>query len=94
MEIKKNEHCFWIGEDFAQQKASIRFVPQEEGVLLVTSTRVDTSLRSQGIAKILLDHLADYARKENLKLRAHCSYVVKKFQEDSSYDDVNIEKSP
>lgn len=91
MEIKKADRCFWIGEDEDKPLALIAYKDLGEGSLAVTSTQVDPSLRGQGVAKILLDHLADFARAENLKLKAVCSYVVKKFEEDRSYDDVNLE---
>lgn len=92
MEIKRKDQCFWIGEDENKPQALIKYEDMGNGVLLVTSTQVDPSLRGKGVAKILLDHLADFAREENLKLQAQCSYVVKKFAEDPSYGDVDAEK--
>lgn len=90
--IKLGKNSFFIGEDEKAPRGIIEFRPDEEGVWLVTSTRVDPSLRNQGIAKKLLDELANHARKEGYKLRPQCSYVVKKFQEDRSYDDVKAQK--
>lgn len=91
MEIKRADRGFWIGEDENSPLALIEYRDLGDGNLAVISTKVDSSLRGQGVAKILLDHLVTYARAENIKLKAVCSYVVKKFDEDRSYDDVNLE---
>lgn len=68
--------------------AKIIYKPAEPGVIIATSTVVDPSLRGQGIAKELLDRLADFARKEGLKIRPQCSYVVKAFERYNEYEDV------
>ncbi len=92
MEIKSAKNCFFVGEDEKSPQGLIKYIEEEEGVLLVTSTQVNPSMRGQGLAGILLDHLADYARSEDLKLRAQCSYVVKKFDQDPSYNDINADR--
>ncbi|WP_397536388.1 GNAT family N-acetyltransferase [Rummeliibacillus pycnus] len=57
-------------------------------VMVVDHTYVDGSLRGQGIAKQLLDRAADYARENEYKIDAVCSYVVKAFETSHEYDDV------
>lgn len=89
-EIKLGNNSFFIGEDEKSPSGMIEYRPDTDGVWLVTSTRVEPSLRNQGMAKKLLDELANHARKKGYKLRAQCSYVVKKFEEDRSYDDVKV----
>lgn len=90
--IKSGKNSFYIGEDENTPLGIIEYRPDKEGVWVVTSTRVNPCLRGQGMAGRLVSELADHARKEDFKLRAQCSYVVKKFEEDRSYDDVNVEK--
>jgi len=68
--------------------AYIKYEPAENGVIKATSTVVLESLRGQGIAKLLLDELADVARQEGLKIIPVCSYVVTAFKRYKEYEDV------
>ena len=61
-------------------------------VVVADHTFVDSSLRGQGVAGKLLDVLVKDMADQNKKIKASCSYVVKKFQEDSSYDFINADK--
>lgn len=58
-------------------------------VLDLYHTEVDKAYGGMGIAADLVNELVDYARKENLKIFPTCSYVVKKFDKDESYKDVD-----
>lgn len=91
-EIKRSEGRLWIGDDERNPLAVIEYKPLEENVYVVTSTRVRPELRGQSIAGVLLDELSDLAREKGFKLKAQCSYVVKKFDVERKYDDVNVEK--
>ena len=91
-EIKKGKNCFWIGQQVESPVGIIEYTAHIVGGSVVTSTRVNPSHRGKGIAERLLDGLADYARKEDFKLQARCSYVVRKFEENKKYDDVNAQK--
>ena len=57
--------------------------------LIFDHTVVSDKLKGQGIAQKLLDEAVEYARKNNFKVHAVCSYVVKKF-ETGKYDDIKI----
>ena len=87
MTFEKSGLMFYHGPE-DNPLAKIIYKPAEDGVIIATSTVVDPSLRGQGIAKKLLDHLADFARQEDLKIRPECSYVVKAFERYSEYKDV------
>ena len=56
---------------------------------ILEHTIVSDKLKGQGIAQKLLDEAVEYARKNNFKVHAVCSYVVKKF-ETGNYDDIKI----
>ena len=58
-------------------------------VLDFEHTIVSDKLKGQGVAQKLLDEAVEYARKNNLKVHAVCSYVIKKF-ETGKYDDIKI----
>jgi predicted GNAT family acetyltransferase len=57
-------------------------------IMVVEHTFVDSSLRGQGIAKQLLNKAAEYARENEYKIEAVCSYVVKVFETSHDYDDI------
>lgn len=61
---------------------------EKDGVMQMDHTYVSDQLRGQGVAKKLLDAAADYARTNNLKMHAICSYVVSSFEKSDAYDDV------
>ena len=51
-------------------------------VMAITHTVVAPAHQGKGIAKMLLDEVARYARLHQKKLRAVCPYVVKMFARD------------
>lgn len=59
-----------------------------DGVMHMNHTYVSNVLRGQGIAKRLLDTAADYARTNDYKMNAICSYVVSSFERSDEYNDV------
>jgi len=87
LKIKQDENRFYIpGKEGAL--AHITFRPEDDKTIIAESTFVAPSMRGQGIAKKLLDHLAEHARKNGLKIRPLCSYVVTAFEEHEEYKDV------
>jgi predicted GNAT family acetyltransferase len=69
-------------------EAYIQYELVENGVIKATSTVVLESLRGHGVAKLLLDELADVARQDGLKIIPVCSYVVTAFKRYKEYEDV------
>ena len=61
---------------------------EREGVMHMDHTFVSGELRGQGVAKKLLDAAATYARENNFKMNAICSYVVDAFAKNEEYNDV------
>lgn len=59
-------------------------------VMDMNHTYVSEVLRGQGVAKKLLDQAASYARENNYKMNAICSYVVGAFSKSTDYDDVKL----
>lgn len=57
-------------------------------LMVMDHTYVSEELRGQGVAKKLLDRAAEYARDNDYKMEAVCSYVVTAFERYKEYDDV------
>ena len=84
---KLDDHGAFEYEQDGQRVAEITWVEQD-GVMNMDHTYVSDVLRGQGVAKKLLDAAADYARENNFKMNAICSYVVSAFEKSDTYNDV------
>ena len=87
--IKETTNHFYIGDTFDTKKASIEYTLSDD-VMTIESTKVDPSLRGQGIAATLVEHAVSYARKNSLNIKATCSYARKKLSTNPDYADVFI----
>ena len=84
---KGNNHGALEYELNGERVAEITWVVRDN-VMNMNHTYVSDVLRGKGVAKKLLDAAADYARENNLKMNAICSYVVSAFEKSDAYDDV------
>lgn len=91
MEIKHESHRFLIRNEKGDVIAYLSYSYENDQVLIANSTFVDPVLRGQGIARKLLDKFAAFARENGYKVRPLCSYVVDKFNQEDTYDDLKIE---
>ncbi len=57
--------------------------------LVVDHTYTDDALRGQGIARKLVERVADYARENDYKLLATCPYA-KKVLSEAAFEDVYV----
>ena len=93
MEFTKTENGFVKYEERGKVIAEITYSSTSNPDIVVADhTFVDSSLRGQGVAGKLLNTLVEDMKQQNKKINASCSYVVKKFSEDSSYDFINSDK--
>lgn len=87
MEIKHENNQFYFGD--ASNPDGYLSYTVDGNVYTIDSVVVDESLRGQGLGDVLLDHAADYARDNNLKLIGKCPFVQKRFnQNPDKYEDV------
>lgn len=89
MDFIQDENRFYMGENKVQPLAEITFEERGNGRLVVNHTFTDASLRGQGIARKLVERVADYARENELKLLATCPYAKKVLSEDA-FNDVYV----
>ncbi|MEG0260976.1 MAG: GNAT family N-acetyltransferase [Lysinibacillus sp.] len=87
-EVSANHFAF-VYESEGEKLAEISWV-QKGTVMEMDHTVVSDKLRGQGVAKKLLDHAAEYARDNNYKMKAVCTYVVAAFEKSDAYDDVKV----
>ena len=93
MEFTKTNNGFVKYDENGRVIAEITYATTNNpNVVVADHTFVDSSLRGQGVAGKLLDVLVKDMADQNKKIKASCSYVVKKFQEDSSFDFINADK--
>jgi hypothetical protein len=91
MNIKHENNRFVIKKENDEVIAQLSYSFENDTVLIANSTFVDPVLRGQGVARKLLDAFAEFARNNNYKVRPLCSYVVDKFNNESTYDDLKLD---
>lgn len=88
--IYKGEHKFYMGENQRNPIAEIIFYPKGEKEITIDYVYVSQALRRQGIGKILVDKVVEYARIEEKKIIPVCSYAKKVLRENKKYTDVLV----
>jgi len=68
--------------------AEITFPAVTDGKVNINHTYVDPAFRGRGVAGELVQAAADDARRNNLKVKATCSYAQKWFQTHPQYLDL------
>ncbi|MBK0349001.1 N-acetyltransferase [Aerococcaceae bacterium zg-ZJ1578] len=93
MKFEREGNGFVHRDENGKIIAEITFMPVDEKTVIADHTFVDAVLRGQGVAEKLLDHLVQEMKVEGKQIKAQCSYVVKKFNEDpEKYDAINADK--
>lgn len=57
------------------QHAVIEYRSNKEGKFFITHTEVPEALQGRGVAAILVEHVFDYIRENNMRMIPVCSYV-------------------
>lgn len=94
MNIQNQEHgakgAFFIEED-GEWVAEMTYLKSGEGVITVDHTEVDASLEGKGVGKKLVKAAVEFARKNNLKIVAQCTFAKKIIDETPEFQDVLAE---
>lgn len=88
MEIKKGNKMFYIGENEENNKAKIDFVIDEKDNIVIEHTIISDEFKGQGIGKLLVDKVVEFARAENKKVIPVCTYAKAQFEKNKDYEDV------
>lgn len=92
MEIKKEPGILYIKDDQGRRLGEISYVDQGDR-WLANYTFVKPAFRHRGVAGKLLAALAEEARTQGVTINPLCSYVVKQFNQDPTYADVDWRKN-
>lgn len=87
--VKKDQAFIAYNDNDVQIGEAITAPTENEGVVAATSAYVDPEYRSEGIAGQLVDALAEDARQQNYLVYPVCPYVVKKFDRETKYRDID-----
>lgn len=74
MDIRKIENSFALCDDAGAVLGTVEFVEKGDHIV-ITHTHVNQELREQGLAAQLILETIDYAKNNNLKIGATCSYA-------------------
>lgn len=87
-EIKHSEQMFYIGDNAKEPLAEITYVEVGTSQLIIDHTGVRDELRGKGIAQKLVNHVVDFARKENKKVIPLCPFAKNHIEKDPNMQDV------
>ena len=68
----------------------INYAYVKDLIIDINHTEVDNAYRGQNLGQKLIEAVADYARKNKLKVTASCPYVGKVFEKTNHYDDIKV----
>lgn len=88
LEIKKGLKSFYVGESEDYPLAEMSFVRSNDNILIIDHTYVSDELNGQGVGKLLLKKLVDYARKEGVKIITLCPYAKAQMEKNKEYHDM------
>ncbi len=81
---------FYIEKD-GKIIAEMHYSFEEPGTMTVKHTDVKPELKGKGIGTKLLDALAEYARKKDLKIMPLCPFVEVQFNRYEKYNDIKTQ---
>lgn len=88
LEVKHGNKSFYIGDSEDQWSATMTYVYAGENRIVIEHTYVSEALNGQGVGKLLLKALTDWARAENLMITPECSYAKAQMEKQNEYRDL------
>lgn len=88
MQLHINTDRIWMENEQRQELAYVTFPSLGDGLVEITHTVVDPSLRGHGVAGTLLLALADELRRSGRRAVPTCSYAAKWFAAHPTQRDV------
>lgn len=88
VEVKKGTKSFYVGDSEEKPLAEMTFVPSGDNIVIIDHTYVSDELNGQGVGKLLLKELVDWARKEDKKIMPLCPYAKAQMEKNEEYHDI------
>lgn len=88
LEIKRGVKSFYIGDSEESPLAEMVFSLTEGNIITIEHTSVSEELNGQGVGKLLLKDLVDWARSENKKIVPQCPYAKAQMEKNKEYHDM------
>lgn len=88
VEAKKGTKSFYVGDSEEKPLAEMTFVPSGDNIVIIDHTYVSDELNGQGVGKLLLKELVDWARKEDKKIMPLCPYAKAQMEKNEEYHDI------
>ena len=90
MEFQHASGRLWLEDTEGRLLAEVLFPDAGRGMLEITHTFVDDSLRGQGVAGKLMEAVAEELRSEHKKAKLTCTYAAAWFRRYSEYADLVV----
>ena len=90
MEFQHEPGRIWMESAEEKLLAEVLFPAVGGGIVEITHTFVDDSLRGQGVAAALLMKVAEELRREHKRAKLSCSYAVAWFRRHPEYADLIV----
>lgn len=82
---QKNQRFF---VNLQNSQAYVQYESEDQSVLDLKETFVPEKVREKGIGSTMVDHVLDYAKKENLEVIPTCPFVADYIEENAEYQDL------
>lgn len=89
--IHSAHNKFYIGAFEEDPVAFVTYHQEGEKLLVIEHVYVSRELREQGIGKLLVQKMVEYARENAKKLNSSCSYAGAMLSRELEYQDVYSE---
>lgn len=88
IEIKRGSKSFYVGDSEEKPLAEMVFLMSENNTITIDHTNISEALSGQGVGKLLLKDLVDWARQENKKIIPVCPYAKAQMEKNKEYHDM------
>lgn len=88
LEIKKGIKSFYIGDSEENPLAEMVFCLSDDNTITIDHTNVSEELAGQGVGKLILKDIVDWARQENKKIIPICPYAKAQMEKNKDYHDM------
>ena len=90
MEFKQEINKFVLYNDDGKQQIGYITFKLDKSTLIILHTFVSPLFQGQGMAKILIEKVINYAKEQKFMIKPVCSYSVSYFEKHPEYLDIIV----